>query len=247
MNTEFHMASFRFVLSFILSQLVALPLAWNDSRHPLCPSFECGNLGLIGFPFNNVSLTNCGFYTVKNCFGQPKIQLSREKELWFDVVAISQANVIHINDSELQKQINARNCSILDDLALPTSPLTSLSTDNNLTLYKCTDTPKDAFPLFVSSFSCSGYYTYLNTSVSPNCSSSKSKFLVPVRPVGRNNSAVEFTSNFQLQVTISLRCQQCFHSGGQCSDTRGYFVCKDGNTKIRKGIDFSAKVQETVL
>ncbi|KGN52101.1 LEAF RUST 10 DISEASE-RESISTANCE LOCUS RECEPTOR-LIKE PROTEIN KINASE-like 1.1 isoform X1 [Cucumis sativus] len=230
------MASFCFVLSFVLSHLVALSLAWNDTRyvHPICTPFECGNLGLIGFPFNNMSLTDCGFYTVKNCSGQPKIQLNRGKELWFDVTTISQANVIHINDQELRKRINARNCTILDDLALPISSLSSLSTDNNLTMYYCTEKPKDALPLFISSFNCPDYYTYLNTSASPNCLTSKSKFVVPVRPVGPNNSIVVFTSDFQLQVTISIPCQQCFHRGGQCSDTPGYFVCEGENTKSRK-------------
>ncbi|KAA0034578.1 LEAF RUST 10 DISEASE-RESISTANCE LOCUS RECEPTOR-LIKE PROTEIN KINASE-like 2.5 isoform X2 [Cucumis melo var. makuwa] len=220
--------NFCFALFFALSHIVGVSLAWNDSRyvHPICTPFECGNLGLIGFPMNNMSLTDCGFYTVKNCSGQPKIQLSREKELWFDVVAISQANVIHIDDQELQKRITARDCTILDDLALPMSSLSSLSTDNNLTMYHCTDKPIDALPLFISSFSCPGYYTYINTSASPNCPTSKSKFVVPVRPIGPNNSAVEFTSNFQLQVTISLPCQQCLQRGGRCSDTQGYIVCE---------------------
>ncbi|KAE8648797.1 LEAF RUST 10 DISEASE-RESISTANCE LOCUS RECEPTOR-LIKE PROTEIN KINASE-like 2.5 [Cucumis sativus] len=227
---------FRFALFFVLSHIVALSLAWNDTRyvHPICTPFECGNLGLIGFPFNNMSLTDCGFYTVKNCSGQPKIQLNRGKELWFDVTTISQANVIHINDQELRKRINARNCTILDDLALPISSLSSLSTDNNLTMYYCTEKPKDALPLFISSFNCPDYYTYLNTSASPNCLTSKSKFVVPVRPVGPNNSVLEFTSNFQLQVTISVSCQGCFHRGGRCSDTQGYFVCEGENTKSRK-------------
>ncbi|XP_038893309.1 LEAF RUST 10 DISEASE-RESISTANCE LOCUS RECEPTOR-LIKE PROTEIN KINASE-like 2.5 isoform X2 [Benincasa hispida] len=234
MNTEFHMGLFCFLLSFVLTQLVALPLARRDSSYvrPFCPLFECGNLGLIGFPFNNVSLTDCGLYTVKNCSGQPKIQLKREEEIWFDVVAISQSNVIHIDDPELQKRINTRSCSILDDLALPTSPSSSLSADYTLTLYNCTHKPIDGLPLFDSSFSCPGYYSYVNTSASPNCPTSKSEFFIPIRPIDANNSAVEFTSNFQLQVTISTPCTQCFRSGGQCSNTRGQFVCKGGNTKI---------------
>lgn len=231
---------------FVLSCLVARPLALNDSSflHPDCPSsFECGKLGFIRFPFNNESLTDCGLYTVKNCgTPHPKIQLKRGG-LWVDVVGISQANVINISDSELQKQIDSRSCSVLRDLALQNSSSSSLSTPNNLTLYNCTQNPKDALPLFISSFSCPGYYTSPNFSYSLDGSTCNSKILVPVIPVGPNNPVSKFTADFQLQVTVHGPCYECFfHKGGKCSDTKGNFVCKGENTERRKGNDFYVKV-----
>lgn len=236
-----------FVLFFVLSHLVVLSLAWNDSSfvHPECPPFECGTLGLIRFPFNNESLLNCGLYTVKNCsaHAQPKIQLKREGGLWFDVVGISQANVIHINDTELKRQISSRNCSILNDLALTTSPVSSLSTDDNVTIYNCTENPKDALPLFISSFTCPGYYTYLNFNTSPSCTTSKSRLSVPVRPVDANNSYVEFTGDFQLQVTVSSECHNCFNRKGECLINQNKFDCKGGKAERRKGIDFYINFQ----
>ncbi|XP_023542041.1 LEAF RUST 10 DISEASE-RESISTANCE LOCUS RECEPTOR-LIKE PROTEIN KINASE-like 1.1 isoform X1 [Cucurbita pepo subsp. pepo] len=234
---EFHMGLFcSFILSFVLSHLVAHPLARNDTSfvRPDCPPFDCGNFGFLGFPFNNETLTDCGLYTVRNCSGEPKIQLKRERDVWFDVVSISQANVIHINDTELQKQINSRNCSILDDLSLPTSPSFSLSTNNNITLSNCTDNPGGDFPLFISKFSCPGIYSILNSDTPPNCSTSNSRFLVPVLPVGPNNSVLEFTADFQLRVTVSSICYDCFREGGQCSITNEKFVCKDGKREASK-------------
>lgn len=230
------MAFFCFILFFVLSYLVSLQLALNESSfiHPDCPAFECGNLGLIRFPFNNESLLDCGLYTVRNCKTQPQIQL-RRGGVWFGVASISQANVILIDDQDLKNRIDSRNCSILADLALPETASSSLYTADNITLYNCRDKPKDATSLFLSSFNCSGYYTYPNSSGPSNCFNSK-VLKIPVNPVGSQNPIIEFTYKFHLQVTIARRCYECYYGGGQCLTTpEGNFNCKNGKT-ITEGI-----------
>ncbi|KAL5763489.1 hypothetical protein ACOSP7_019753 [Xanthoceras sorbifolium] len=66
--------------------------------NPICPSFSCGRLGHIGFPFLNRTNPECGLCLVDDCDEpNPKIQLGRDGP-WFNIRGISQNNTVMLQD-----------------------------------------------------------------------------------------------------------------------------------------------------
>ena len=98
------MASVFLFVFFFLSHLVLLYSAEEEEIYPPgCPSFYCGNVGKIGFPFANDTSPECGLLILHDCVDPhhmktPKIELERNGTLLYDVETISQANTIQIKD-----------------------------------------------------------------------------------------------------------------------------------------------------
>ena len=72
------MASISLIVFFVLSHLLLLYLAEEENRnHPICSPLQCGNVGIIRFPFRFSQWSNrfCGLVLVSCEETPPMIQL----------------------------------------------------------------------------------------------------------------------------------------------------------------------------
>ncbi|KAG6759600.1 hypothetical protein POTOM_036084 [Populus tomentosa] len=195
-----------------------------------CPTFNCGKLGEISFPFtNNTSPEICGPCVVYGCDeDSQRIQLERGGK-WFELQDISQANIISITDKDLQRHLNSNSCDSFNNLSLQASvPYLSIIEFSNLTLFKCTD-PSVNFPQHLE-FNYTGcknfsiYYTR-NTSLPsppPTCS-------ILQLPVNNTESYGDIfrllTATFSIEVSVRQSCYQCYLQRGECQNLEGKSEC----------------------
>ncbi|XP_031247692.1 LEAF RUST 10 DISEASE-RESISTANCE LOCUS RECEPTOR-LIKE PROTEIN KINASE-like 1.1 isoform X2 [Pistacia vera] len=217
-----------FVFSFFL--LLLLCLAQEEKRvNQRCPSFPCGFLGDIRFPFSNRTHPECGLLIVDNCTEDvQKIQLRKDGP-WFNVAAISQDNMIQLYDKNFEEQL--KNCSpkSLKTLSLPISPFLSFNVPYNQSAFQCPSVyalPKNFSFLCKNSLHSYIFYSIPSghfPSSPPRCSPFNYR-------VNKTETIVEysnlFTGRFNLEVNVTDECYHCFFGGGQCqADSKGNFEC----------------------
>ncbi|XP_044479919.1 LEAF RUST 10 DISEASE-RESISTANCE LOCUS RECEPTOR-LIKE PROTEIN KINASE-like 1.1 isoform X1 [Mangifera indica] len=248
------MARFSYITFFVLSFLLHFCSAEEEKRvNSRCPSFRCGFLGNISFPFSDRSHPDCGLVIVDNCSEQfPKIQIGKEGH-WFSVSAISQDNMINIKDPDLFGNLK-KNCSrnYLKILTLPISPFLSFRVPFIQPLYECPlnyNIPKNFSPGCNNSQHSYIYYTNPIDNVQnapPLCS--HINFQVNKTPKSVEYSDL-FTSLFSVQVDVTNECFDCFFAGGRCqTDRMGNFDCSGaerrgkGNLAMKLGLGLGVGV-----
>ena len=142
----------RLLFSAHLIVLLLLVLTSKGNGHSSdCPeSFDCGNLGLIKFPFTTVEFPNCGALAIQGCDDLNKtamkhVQFTKGGKL-FQVTNINNnhwyGNPISIIDPNFTKLLQKNACEAFSyDITLPPPyPFGTFYMKDNITAFKCNRT-----------------------------------------------------------------------------------------------------------
>lgn len=147
--------AFLVFLLLLLLGLFVIPAAVAGPLNYTCPvEFECGNLGIMKFPFANFTEPDCGL-SMLDCTHQPlpSITLSRSSAQWFNAQKKLQKgqNIINVRDLFLHRLVilaennstkRTSTCDLLKYIVfLPNSPSISYSIKYNITIFRCRKYP----------------------------------------------------------------------------------------------------------
>jgi len=209
----------RLLFSHLIVLLLLVLTRKGNGHSDNCPdSFDCGNLGLIKYPFTTVEFPNCGALAIQDCDDIKKtamkhVQLTEGGKL-FQVT-----------------NIDNRRISIID-------PNITKFMRDNITAFKCNRTRKLVIhppSNFFRNSSCPDYDFYFGDSISDDESNhsfvSCSMFHLPVNELGFALSSNPFPfladeTTFQYQP--SDFCHQCHHRDKNINcrvDRNGQIYC----------------------
>ncbi|KAM0000968.1 putative glycerophosphodiester phosphodiesterase, protein kinase RLK-Pelle-LRK10L-2 family [Helianthus debilis subsp. tardiflorus] len=228
----------------------------TNSSQPICPtSFSCSNLGSLSFPFYASGNSGCGLFEVDCNQLVPKIQLTQDYPS-YDLVQVmpgsTSSHFVHVRDNHFANQITNKSCDSLTYRFPPNSSSLSYNISPTLSVLKCVKT----LGLVDGYFSAVGeyyvfdkcndynyYYTYSNGYISSNtnlplsCSvvvlPGNSPYTLP-KETDFNDLFQLLTSELNLVVQVSDRCQECHRRGGQCSNENQEFWCKYSTRNTKK-------------
>ncbi|GAU14789.1 hypothetical protein TSUD_50010, partial [Trifolium subterraneum] len=203
-----------------------------------CPeSFDCGNLGLIKYPFTTVGFSNCGALAIQGCDDTNKtatktIQLTNGGR-HFQVTNIvndwRKGNPISIIDQNFTNLLEKNACQAFSyNITLPpSSPFGIFYMKDNITAFKCNHPKNLSFNppnYFFKNSSCRHYDFYFGNSIYDDESNHSFKlcsmFHLPVIESGFALSSnpfpfLAYETTFQFQ--SSDYCLQCYHDKkGHC-------------------------------
>ncbi|KAI4357779.1 hypothetical protein L6164_001705 [Bauhinia variegata] len=233
------MASVSILASVIFSQLVIL-LSAQDSN---CPSsFQCGDLGVIEFPFTDAEHSDCGLFVIHGCESNDPnlvkyIQFNNISEL-FQVTVVGES-FVSVRDYRFQKELLSRNCDAFArrrSLPLINSALVSFHFEYKTTeMIRCNHTVNAtilASYYFSNYTSCPAYDLYFGHYCDLYFEKTHIKECskVQLRIQNPDNITDPFSSvaaEIPIRVQVSYDCNKChYERGGQCRlDTKGQFFC----------------------
>ncbi|KAL5553090.1 hypothetical protein UlMin_040491 [Ulmus minor] len=228
------MAPISLFLLFILTHLLLLSSANDETYHPRCPGFLCGRSHLQ-FPFYNITNPDCGLYAV-DCEEQtPKIQFTKGGHPFKTEFISPLQDTVKINDGELERSLDLCKFEDIERFALPCpSVISNVSAPNLSTLFKCNRSLAIQAPEGFINISCKDYDIYYSERsdiyyskvLQPECS------MIQIPPIHHDlpgNHAINFPIRFDLEVNVNFDCLSCFNfKGGLCkTDINNQLVCKD--------------------
>ncbi|KAK4607918.1 hypothetical protein RGQ29_001652 [Quercus rubra] len=227
------MACVSLFVFFLLTHLLLLHSAEEVNRTvPNCSPFQCGKLGIIGFPFTDSSNPICGLLPVKCDEIPPTIQLGWNRGP-YEVINISYTNTTlftRIKDLLLSNALNTQKCESVTNFTLPNSPFISFKlTTPSQTLFKCNSTLGIASPRNFTYRSCgvySLYYSHLNDN--SQCFPAQCSIIQLPRKKHSDKDALFslLSAEFELEVNVSEACSSCYSGGGHCElEQNGEFQC----------------------
>ncbi|XP_020540202.1 LEAF RUST 10 DISEASE-RESISTANCE LOCUS RECEPTOR-LIKE PROTEIN KINASE-like 1.1 [Jatropha curcas] len=229
-----------------------------------CTAISCGQQRELNFPFTNkISPYWCGPFVVDGCEREIQtIQLSRGSGKWYEIKNISQTyfiNYISITDTELQEDLNSRNCESFN-WSFPHLPFASFPLIPNLiTLYKCEPSVSSPNPDFdFSNYTeCSNFTIFYSNNVTASSRPSRphpmpecSILQLPLNTENTHHDNIfkMLSANFFLQANIDHECYWCVLEGGNCvHNHNGEFECtgfsgpnidSESEAKKKKGLGF---------
>ena len=232
-------------LIIFLSQLLLLVSAQDDGK--CSPSFNCGYLGLIKFPFTTTKQPHCGLLAIHGCeehdpYAPKTVKLSNSTSRSYTVLQV-EPRTIGILDEKQDHYLKTRNCTIFTgvNFTLPhTSPLASFHIKYNITIFRCNHSLKIVtFPKYFYRYSnCPEYDIYYGL---PNTETPLGfKWPSSLAPCSTTQLAVDKISTrnpFQflsgimiIEVRLSDECERCLLDGkNRCLlDSKGKFYCARG-------------------
>ncbi|XP_016459145.1 LEAF RUST 10 DISEASE-RESISTANCE LOCUS RECEPTOR-LIKE PROTEIN KINASE-like 1.1 [Nicotiana tabacum] len=232
-----------------------LPQLQGNSKSNCTEEFECGNLGVMKFPFTNSSNPECGIYKF-DCQAKPypKIELGKHK---YDAL-VRKSDFFLLSDSELQKYLENKSCkSFNKKFSFPNSPLISFQIIPNLTLYRCNHSQDimqkktDAFFHDFENYSkCKDFNVYyhhpnetlgnsshkISGKLPDHCSIIQLPIPLPTPSKPYASDLFELlSSNILLEWELSNDCHHCLDKGGKCLIGRDHkFHCSKGKKEKSK-------------
>jgi len=211
--------------------------AGDQGRCP--PSFHCGYLGNITFPFTISGRHDCGFLSIGNCDDhdphKPKFIQLQANETWVQVVGISQLLIspttrlatFQVRDKHFYDLLLNRSCeAFTNTYTLPLiSHLAVFRLLHNATLFLCNKT-LNVTNINMSKYNgCLGYDLYYNhfTTDDDACESA----LFPITELAANHPFTFVTGDLTVMIELTDQCSDCYYrKGGQCQlDSREQFSC----------------------
>lgn len=245
----FNSLSYKFIMtllfilkSLIFSQLLLLLVSAQEGKCP--PSFDCGNLGQINFPFTVTQHPQCGILAISGCDDKDP-SASKSTQLGntpFNVTYVANYMFTITNDVQ-RKKLQNKNCEAINNLTLPPiSPIASFYIKYNITMFKCNHTLNVTLPeSFYKYTNCTGYNVYYslpNTMVPPGFKEPSSlaqctMFQVGVRASVTGDPFDFLSPEIYIQIQLSDDCNKCLrHHGGRCQlNIHGNFHCAKGMHK----------------
>ncbi|KAK9055598.1 hypothetical protein SSX86_026682 [Deinandra increscens subsp. villosa] len=243
------------LILFFLSHNLHLSSSENNTSQPaapICPtSFYCSStLGYLSFPFYPSRNSPCGLCEVDCNQTVPKIRL-RPDYPPYDLVRVmpgSSGDIVLVSDTYFANQISNNSCDSLMYTFPPNSSSLSFTISPTLPVLRCLKTPglfeqvdryfnaigTDYYG-FDSCDDYSYYYTYSDGYISANINLPAlcSVVVLPGNPPSMLPKETEFnnlfkllTSELNLVMQVSDKCQECHRRGGQCSSENQEFWCE---------------------
>ncbi|KAI4352351.1 hypothetical protein L6164_006614 [Bauhinia variegata] len=247
------------VISFVLLSFLL------QVGHGKCPpSFHCGNLGDIRFPFTNRERPECGLLSIYNCEDRDPeaIKTIKNNGKWFFVEEIGMSNIT-VRDNELGDLLLSGSCGAFSKnfTFITDSPFFDASINPSVILYTCKRTLNLSSALyFFNSTVCPDddiFYKMYHYSVSTqdfaistypedhykNCSivqlPNSGKGIMPDGKVEVDLFRM-MSDKMTIEIQVTHQCDSCYHlEGGQCQlDKNGKFFC--AKEKTRKALLMAA-------
>jgi len=235
-----------FVLLLLFCKFMPLLLAAGN-RGSCPPSFQCGYLGNISFPFTITGRLDCGFLSIENCDDPHKlefIQLPPNGNL-FQVVNVAQPpstpttthfTTFQIRDQHLYELLQNRSCEAFrNTYTLPRiSPFAAFRLLYNATLILCNHTLHVNPPTNISKSKkevCHGYdlyYKYIITNDDKSSLAACKMVQLPIKDLPDASDPFTFvTGDVTIKVELTDQCSDCYYrQGGQCRlDSTDKFCC----------------------
>lgn len=230
---------FLFLLFAHFTLLLLVGVDGNEYQGECPPSFSCGYLGNISFPFTKTERQDCGFLPIPNC-DDPMIQLQNQGKL-FTVLGVSHsqtsptATTVHLRDNHLYTLLESRNCEAFrDNYTLPpTSHFASFHIRYNVTMFRCNRTLHVSPPKYVHKYTkCHDYDLFYSYNITAeNSLAACTKVQLPIKDVPDSGDPFTFvTADIFTEVKLTEECANChYHHRGQCQlDGREEFCCVNG-------------------
>ncbi|KAK8529529.1 hypothetical protein V6N12_060308 [Hibiscus sabdariffa] len=217
----------------------------GNRRRQDCPSFPCGKLGDLTFPYTQADRPDCGLFLVNGCNSTTinqgvQVQLEQGGR-WYEVDKISQGDTLTIYDKILANQLNQSDCQSLNNLSLPNLPYVSFEIAPNVTLCKC----KTALNVSIakeaelSRTPCDNYTIYYrrpkprpsgdtddDDRLSSPCHCPTIQLPLTEPPPPDNADLFDLlTPNVSVKVHVSRPCRWCHWRGGRCLARNQSFYC----------------------
>ncbi|KAK8487895.1 hypothetical protein V6N12_010281 [Hibiscus sabdariffa] len=232
---------FLLLILILLSQFMLIHSVDDDGnrRRQDCPSFPCGKLGDLRFPYTQAGRPDCGLFVVKGCHSTTtnqtvQVQLARGGR-WYEVDKISQGDTLTIYDEILAKQLNQSDCQSLNNLSLPNLPYVSFEIAPNVTLCKCKTASNVSIPkeAGLRHTPCDNYTIYYRRPKPPHdddrlsstCHCPTIQLPLVDHPPDNADLFVLLTPNVSVKVHVSGPCWGCHRRGGTCLARNQTFSC----------------------
>ncbi|KAK7280443.1 hypothetical protein RJT34_25507 [Clitoria ternatea] len=225
------------------SESTTTPVVVSAEDRKCPPSFDCGIVGEIKFPFTTTQQRHCGLLAIGGCedpIAPKTIQLSNST---LKVLRV-EPRTIAIKDEGQQHYLRNRSCGAFSNnfTQMPhASPLASFYLKYNITLFRCKHSLNFTLPKTFHNYStCHEYNIYYwlpNTEVPlgfkwPESLASCSKIHLAVSD-DSTRDPFEFLSDIiSIEVQLSGDCEKCLHGSGQCQlDLQGKLFCAKAEHK----------------
>ncbi|KAK7338498.1 hypothetical protein VNO77_19109 [Canavalia gladiata] len=212
------------------------------------PSFDCGNLGTMQFPYSDTKHPQCGLLVVHGCEDRDPdaVKTIKNKGKWFYVTRDENTGGIVFRDNEFRELLLSGRCGAFDKnyTSDNTSPFFSFEFIN-VTLFRCDRTLNLTTPLtFNKSTVCPDDIFYDAANIGSNSNDFNRYFKscamvrLPIRDAGLVPDPTKLfdyvSADIPIQVHVSPACSSCYNSkGGQCQlDNQGKFFCQQEKSSI---------------
>jgi hypothetical protein len=217
------------------------------------PSFVCGFLGNISFPFTTTERPDCGLLPIPNCADDPLkpkiIQFQNKgKQFEFDVAIVSPLEYRGGNatcncvfrDKNLYKMLQNRSCDAFRyNYTLPptTSHFVSFHMEFHATLFMCNRALHVNPPSYMHNYTKCPlkdlYYQpyHYADNASQTAFTACTNVHLPAKDFADSDNPFTFvTSDIPIQVSITKECAYChYNQSGRCKvDSNGRFYCANG-------------------
>ncbi|KAL2324121.1 hypothetical protein Fmac_023179 [Flemingia macrophylla] len=237
------------LIIFLSQQLLLLPLvSAQDGNCP--PTFDCGFLGLIKFPFTTTQQPHCGLLAIRGCeqhdpYAPKTIQLNILTPTFYSVLQVEPRTIVIRDDVQYQYLKTKNNCkTFTNNFTLPqTSPLASFRIKYNITIFRCNRSLKPTLPNYFYKYSrCPSYDIYYgnpNTETPlgfkwPSSLTPCSTIQLAVEGKSTNNPFEFLSPSYAIEIQLSDACESCLrHGKGQCFlDSKAKFYCAKENKSL---------------
>ncbi|KAF7827766.1 LEAF RUST 10 DISEASE-RESISTANCE LOCUS RECEPTOR-LIKE PROTEIN KINASE-like 1.1 [Senna tora] len=239
---------FAFRLLFYTHLTLLLSASYGNGSHDKRPpSFSCGSLGRIHYPFTKAEEPECGLIAIHGCDNSSSaiktIQLQKNGRILVLNGVVQPQNYITVLDPSLHNELMNYTCLALNNniSSLPhDSPLVSFHIHYKVTMYRCNHSLNVRPPSDFMKHTCPGYDLYYDSSSSylpPNDEQVHSSFSkcsvlqLPRKDLTDTKDLLSFlTAQMVIEVRLSDECDKCYnHMGGQCRlDRNNTFLCDKG-------------------
>ncbi|KAF7827767.1 LEAF RUST 10 DISEASE-RESISTANCE LOCUS RECEPTOR-LIKE PROTEIN KINASE-like 1.1 [Senna tora] len=236
---------FAFRLLFYTHLTLLLSASYGNGSHDKRPpSFSCGSLGRIHYPFTKAEEPECGLIAIHGCDNSSSDKaIKLENGRSFLVTSILQQDGLNSSlqitsfDQVLHDRLQSNgSCEAFNNnITLPeSSPLVSFDIKYNITLYRCNHSLNVSPPTGFIKHLCPDYniyhYSILSTPNHTELSSFSacSVLVLPKKDLPDTDDLRSFlTGQIVLDVRLSDDCDKCYNrKGGLCSlDSNRSFKC----------------------
>ncbi|CAJ1977495.1 unnamed protein product [Sphenostylis stenocarpa] len=230
---------YEFVLLLLFSNLLPLLLAAGFPRE--CPpSFPCGYLGDVSFPFTKAERQDCGFLPIRNCDDplSHKMIQPQKNGTWFQVIRVTQLlsnpttpfTTFQFRDEDLYALLQNQSCEAFrSNYTLPhTSPFASFSFAFTTTLVRCNRSLPFNPPTNMCNYTkCHDYNLYFGYNHSSSLTAC-TEVELPNKDVPDGINPFAFlTADVLIKVELTNECLDCINrQRGLCQlDSRERFYC----------------------
>ncbi|BAT96363.1 LEAF RUST 10 DISEASE-RESISTANCE LOCUS RECEPTOR-LIKE PROTEIN KINASE-like 2.1 [Vigna angularis] len=247
---------------FFLSTLLLLFISSAKGKCP--PSFLCGNLGTMYFPYTDTKHPHCGLLVMHGCDDRDPdaIKTVKNKGEWSFITRDPNTNILVFRDDQLRTFLLTRRCGVFGKnyTSLDTSsPFLSLHF-KTATFFICNRTlninpPSSAFyksticpdeDIFYGTSNVDESFSYYSEELHGSYFEQCSMVRLPIRDElvpNSNGSLFDYVSaDIPVRTEVSYECSSCYRlRRGQCQlDSQGKFLCIQEKTSRKVKIVVAA-------